>query len=97
MPTDVTRSSATRASVPGVLFTTDSRPETEDEKKLQRIQADLSGGITSLPSESSLPQLALASVAAEGGMTYAVITLWVPQAMETDAATKLSSAGFTLL
>jgi hypothetical protein len=82
--------------VPGVLFTTSSRHGGEDETTLQRIQYDLSGGVPFLPSASPLPQLALAPAADVSGPSYAVITLWVPHALESQAAAKLTYSGFTL-
>lgn len=93
MPTHVTEE-AEQASVAGVLFTTSSRPGTEDERLLQVIQEKLADGIVQLPEVSSLPQLALALAATLDGPTISVITLWVPKSKESEAVTLLEAAGF---
>ena len=77
-------------------FTTGARPHTHEERVLQEIQAQLSGGVTLLPGTTTLPHLALAQQQVFGQPAFAVITLWVPQGLEREAAALLSRAGFTL-
>jgi hypothetical protein len=90
----VTRGNDTIAGVPGVRFATTARPGSPEEHTLQRVQERLSAGVTELPSESTLPQLALNSVQVVDGTSYSVITLWVPKAQESEAAEALRAEGF---
>jgi hypothetical protein len=90
----VTRGSDTIAGVPGVRFATTARPDSPEEHALQRIQATLSGGVTSLPDPTTVPHLALQSVQVVDGTSYSVITLWVPKAQEAEAAEALQGEGF---
>ncbi len=90
----VTRGNDTHAGVPGVRFATTARPGSQEEQALQRVQAALAGGVTSLPSDSTLPHLALTSVEVVDGTSYSVITLWVPTEQESAAAEALRVEGF---
>lgn len=90
----VTRGNDTIAGVPGVRFATTARPGSPEEGVLQRIQATLAGGETSLPDRSTLPQLAHQSVEVVDGTSYSVITLWVPKDQEDEAADALRAEGF---
>ena len=82
--------------VAGIRFRTDARPDTALEAKLQEIQSALSGGQVLLPSPTTLPHLELTSVQVVDGESYAVISLWVPRDLRSDAAAQLEAAGFTL-
>jgi hypothetical protein len=90
----VTRGSDTIAGVPGVRFATAARPDSPEERTLQRIQETLSGGATSLPSPTTVAHLAYQSVEVVDGTSYSIITLWVPQAQESEAADALRAQGF---
>lgn len=90
----VTRGNDTIDGVPGVRFATTARPDSPEEQALQRVQATLSDGTTSLPDPTTLPQLALQSVQVVDGTSYSVITLWVPKAQESEAAEALRGEGF---
>lgn len=90
----VTRGSETIDGLPGVRFATTARPDSPQEQALQRVQAILSGGVTSLPDPTTLPHLALQSVQVVDGSSYSVITLWVPKAQESEAAEALRAEGF---
>lgn len=95
MPT-ATAQEETITGVPGVRFTTDARPDTEWEGKLQEIQSALSGGKVLLPSPTTLPHLNLSLVATVDGPSDSVISLWVPREQRSEAARRLAAAGFTL-
>jgi hypothetical protein len=86
----------TIAGVPGTRFTTDARPGTVWEERLQEIQSELSGGVVLLSSETTLPHLALVSIAVVDGPPYSVISLWVPDDKRSEAARLLEAAGFAL-
>jgi hypothetical protein len=90
----VTRGDDTIDGVPGVRFATTARSGSPEEMVLQRIQSTLSGGQTSLPDRTTLPQLAHQSVEVVDGTSYSVITLWVPKAQESEAADALRAEGF---
>lgn len=90
----VTRGNDTTAGVPGVRFATTARPGSAEEGVLQRIQSALSGGQTELPSPTTVAHLAYQSVEVVDGTSYSVITLWVPQAQESEAADALRAEGF---
>jgi hypothetical protein len=90
----VTRGNDTVAGVPGVRFATTARPGSAEERALQRVQKILSGGETSLPSSSTVTQLAYQSVEVVDGTSYSVISLWVPAAQESEAADALRAEGF---
>ena len=90
----VTRGSDTIAGVPGVRFATTARRGSAEERTLQRVQERLSGGATSLPSTTTVAQLAYQSVEVVDGTSYSVITLWVPAAQESEAADALRAEGF---
>ena len=90
----VTRGEDTIDGVPGVRFATTARSGSAEERVLQRIQEDLSGGQTSLPHRTTLPQLAYQSVEVVDGTSYSVITLWVPKAQESAAVDALRAEGF---
>ena len=90
----VTRGSETIDGVPGVRFATTARQDSPEQQVLQRIQAALSGGQTSLPDRTTLPQLAYQSVEVVDGTSYSVITLWVPKTQEDEAAEALRAEGF---
>ena len=93
----VTRGSDTIAGVPGIRFATAARPDSPEERTLQRIQETLSGGETSLPSPTTvahLAHLAHQSVEVVDGTSYSIVTLWVPQAQEAEAADALRAEGF---
>jgi hypothetical protein len=90
----VTRGNDTIAGVPGVRFATTARPGSAEERVLQRVQSALSGGETSLPSSSTVAQLAYQSVEVVDGTSYSVITLWVPASQESAAADALRAEGF---
>jgi hypothetical protein len=92
----VTRDSSSVAGVPGVRFATAARPGSPEERALQRIQANLSGGATSLPAPTTVAHLALRSVQVVNGASYSVITLWVPAEQESEAADALRAEGFDL-
>ncbi|MBV9822710.1 MAG: hypothetical protein JO144_10765 [Actinobacteria bacterium] len=93
----VTRTPDTIAGVPGLRFATAARPGSPEEKVLQRIQHDLSGGRTSLPAPTTVAHLALSQVKVVNGSSYSVITLWVPAAQESEAATALRAEGFEVV
>jgi hypothetical protein len=90
----VTRGSDTIAGVPGVRFATAARPDSPEERTLQRIQESLSGGATSLPSPTTVAHLAHQSVEVVDGTSYSIVTLWVPKAQESEAAEALRAEGF---
>jgi hypothetical protein len=90
----VTRGDDTIAGVPGVRFATTARPDSPEERVLQRVQSTLSGGTTSLPDRSTVAQLAYQSVEVVDGTSYSVITLWVPKDQEAEAADALRAEGF---
>jgi hypothetical protein len=90
----VTRGRDTITGVPGVRFATAARPGSAEEGTLQRIQATLSGGDMSLPSPTTVAHLAYQSVEVVDGTSYSIITLWVPEAQESDAAAALRAEGF---
>lgn len=82
-------------NVPGVRFSTNARPHTEQEEELQAIQSRLSGGVVDLPSPTMLPHLNFYSVmTASGSKTF--ISLWVPKEQQVDAADLLETAGFAV-
>lgn len=86
----------TIAGVPGVRFRTDARQHTSEEERLQEIQSRLSGGEDDLPSQTTLPHLALEEVQTVDGPSYSVISLWVPTDKRAEAAERLRAAGFTV-
>ena len=90
----VTRGEDTIAGVPGVRFATTARPGSAEERTLQRVQEALSGGETELPSPTTVAHLAYQSVEVVDGTSYSVITLWVPEAQESEAAEALRAEGF---
>lgn len=92
----VTRGSDTIAGVPGIRFSTAARPGSSEEQALQRVQGKLSGGVTSLPDPTTIAHLALNTVQVVDGSSYSIITLWVPQAQESEAVTALEAEGFDL-
>lgn len=82
-------------NVPGVRFSTNARPHTEQEEELQAIQSALSGGVVDLPSPTTLPHLNFYSVKTVGG-SETFISLWVPNEQRADAANRLEAAGFAV-
>jgi hypothetical protein len=90
----VTRGNDTIAGVPGVRFATTARPGSPEERTLQRVQETLSGGVTELPSSTTVAQLAYQSVEVVDGTSYSVISLWVPKDQESEAAEALRAEGF---
>lgn len=90
----VTRGNDTIAGVPGVRFATTAQPGSPEEQVLQRIQSTLSGGVTELPSPTTVAHLALSSVQVVDGASYSVISLWVPKDQEAQAADALRAEGF---
>jgi hypothetical protein len=92
----VTRTADFSAGTPGVRFATQARPGSPEEESLQRIQAALSGGVVSLPSSTDIAHLALNTVQVVDGSSYSVITLWVPQAQESDAVAALKAEDFDI-
>jgi hypothetical protein len=96
-PNTVTRGDDTIDGVPGVRFATTARRDSPEERVLQRVQSTLSDGNTSLPSTTTLPQLAYQSVQVVDGTSYSVATLWVPKAQEARAADLLRAEGFEVV
>lgn len=90
----VTRGDDTIDGVPGVRFATTARPDSPEEQALQRVQAALAGGDTSLPVDATLPHLGLSSVQVVDGTSYSVVTLWVPKDLESAATEALRGEGF---
>jgi hypothetical protein len=91
-----TVSEETISNVPGVRFSTNARPDTEQEEKLQAIQSALSGGIVDLPSPTTLPHLNYYSAAIVGGGSETYISLWVPADQRAGTTKRLETAGFTV-
>ena len=85
----------TIGQVAGVRFNTNERPETEPERRLQEIQADLSGGTTDGP-PPTVAHLNYYAVAVVDGPSRSYISLWVPREKQTEAAGLLEDAGFTV-
>jgi hypothetical protein len=78
--------------VPGVRFTTD----TPEERELQDVQSELSGGTDLLPGDTVLPHLAPVSVAEVGRPGHSVISLWFPSEKRSAAEALLTNAGFAV-
>lgn len=81
--------------VPGVRFSTDARPDSTQEGLLQEIQRELAG-ITILPTDTTLPHLALYEVEIVDAPSESRISLWVPTDTRSDAVERLRAAGFTV-
>lgn len=92
----VTRKEKQHAGMPGVLFTTSAVRESAEEATLQQIQSELSGGKVWIGRSEPVPQLMLMIQDAVDGMESSVIALWVPSALEADAASKLRTEGFVV-
>ena len=82
--------------VRGVRFRTDTRPDTEWERKLQEIQYVLSGGKDLLPSPTTEPHLNWYLAATVDGPSETYISLWVPVDQRDEATRRLEAAGFTV-
>ena len=92
----VTRTADTSTGTPGVSFATQARPGSPEEGSLQRIQAALSGGADSPPGATNTAHLALNTVRVIDGSSYSIITLWVPEAQESEAVAALQAEGFDI-
>ncbi|HEX8079373.1 MAG TPA: hypothetical protein VF557_04115 [Jatrophihabitans sp.] len=92
----VTRTADPSAGTPGISFATQARPGSPEEGSLQRIQAALSGGADSPPGTTNTAHLALNTVQVVDGTSYPIITLWVPEAQESEAVAALETEGFDI-
>ena len=92
----VTRTADPSAGTPGVRFATQARPGSPEEGSLQRIQEALSGDAASPPGATNLAHLELNTVQVIDGTSYPIITLWVPEAQESEAVAALEAEGFDI-
>lgn len=89
-------SEETLHGVEGVVFRTDAKEGSAEEAALQAIQSDLADGVVSLPADTTLPHLRMASARQVGGPTITTIEFWVPKPLNYRAEARLEEAGFTV-
>ncbi len=85
-------SEVSKEGIPGVRFATDARQGTEAEERLLEIQVELAN-------EAGLPpqhNLTLHNAEGLDGANLVYVSLWVPIEQESNARTKLETAGFDI-